>query len=123
MGNVKKIPYKKLMESLEPEVKVATKHDSGKPPISLISTKALIEEAKVMAYGEKKYGRDTWRGGFAYSRLLDAALRHILAYNDGEDKDAETGISHLAHARCCLGFLLEQEVTHKELDDRHGVKA
>jgi hypothetical protein len=106
----------------QPDVVKATKYDEGKPPVSLISTKALIEEAKVMAYGEKKYGRDNWRKGFTYSRLLDAALRHILAYNDGEDKDKETGISHLAHARCCLGFLLEQEKTHPELDDRHGSK-
>ena len=100
-----------------------TKHDAGKPPISLISSKAILEEAKVMAYGEKKYGRDNWRKGFAYSRLLDAALRHILSYNDGEDLDSETGISHLAHARCCLGFLIEQEVTHPELDDRHGKRS
>jgi hypothetical protein len=45
-------------------------------------------------------------------------MRHIGAYADGENLDGETGLSHLAHARCCLGFLLDYEVEHPELDDR-----
>ena len=39
--------------------------------------------------------------------------------NDGEDKDPESGLSHLAHAACCIMFLLEFEKTHPELDDRY----
>jgi hypothetical protein len=45
-------------------------------------------------------------------------MRHIMAFNDGEDKDPESGLSHLAHAACCIMFLLEFEKTHQELDDR-----
>ena len=30
----------------------------------------------------------------------------IVAYANGEKIDSETGISHLAHAMCCLLFLL-----------------
>ena len=82
------------------------KHDSGKPPIGLIPREAIEQEALVMAFGASKYGKDNWRGGLAYSRLVDACLRHVLAFNDGEDLDAETGLSHLAHARCCLAMLL-----------------
>ena len=33
--------------------------------------------------------------------------RHIFAWWGGEDKDPETGFSHLAHAACCLLFLME----------------
>jgi hypothetical protein len=46
-------------------------------------------------------------------------MRHLHAFNDGEDKDPESGLSHLAHASCCLMFLLEFEKTHQELDDRY----
>lgn len=67
-----------------------------------------------------KTGDNNWRGGIKWSRLIDAALRHIHAFNAGEDYDTETGISHLAHARCCLAFLLEFTQTHKELDDRYN---
>ena len=98
----------------------AVKFDAGKPPLGLISRYALEEEAKVMAFGAQKYGRDNWRAGMDFSRLADAALRHVYAFVDGEDKDKETGLSHLAHARCCLAFLLEFEGKSIGTDDRFG---
>lgn len=98
----------------------ALKKDDGKPPLGLISRIALEEEAKVMAFGAAKYGTHCWRKGMDFSRLGDAALRHVFAFMDGEDKDAETGLSHLAHARCCLAFLLEYEGKKIGTDDRFG---
>jgi hypothetical protein len=99
------------------------KLDHGKAPISLINRRAIEEEAQVMAFGARKYAAHNWRKGIAASRLLDAALRHIFAYADGEDNDPETGLSHLAHARCCLAFQIDLQHTHPELDDRHVFKA
>ena len=96
------------------------KFDSTKPSISMIPRRAILEEAKVMDYGAQKYDRDNWRKGMKWTRYIDAAMRHIQDFNEGEDADPESGLSHLAHARCCLAFLLEYEVTHKELDDRHS---
>ena len=104
-----------LIEHLE-----AKKHDQGKPPIGLIPANALVQEAKVLAFGARKYAKHQWRMGMEWSRLIDAAMRHILAFNEGEDVDPETGLSHLAHARCCLAFLIEYQNTHREFDDRHG---
>lgn len=100
----------------------ANKHDQGKPPIGLIPASALLEEAAVMGYGEKKYGRDNWRKGLQWTRAADAALRHILAWQEGQDFDPETGLHHLAHARANMAFLIEFMVTHPELDDRHCTK-
>jgi len=93
------------------------KHDDNKPPIGLISSRAIIEEAKVMGFGCDKYDAHNWRKGMSWQRLVNALLRHTLAYNNGEMYDAETGISHMAHVRCCAGFLLEYESTHPELND------
>lgn len=95
---------------------VGIKHDSGKPPISLIPRQAIEGEAQVMAFGAGKYGKNNWRHGIAYSRLIDAAMRHILAIADGEDNDPETGLPHAAHARCCLAMLM---ATGPEWDDRN----
>lgn len=95
------------------------KQDLGKPPISLIDRVALEQEALVMAFGAKKYGTYNWRGGIKFSRLLDATLRHIFAFNDGEDLDPETGLNHLAHARCSLAFLLRMWKDRPDLDDRY----
>lgn len=97
-----------------------TKHDEGKPPLSFISRRANEQEARVLLFGANKYARWNWAKGMAWSRLLDAAMRHLAAYSDGEDFDPETGISHLAHVRCCVGFLLDYEVNHPEFDDRRG---
>lgn len=99
------------------------KLDKGKAPISLINRRAIEEEAQVMAFGAKKYAAHNWRKGIAASRLLDAALRHIFAYADGENNDPETGLSHLAHARCCLAFQIDLQHTMPHLDDRYVSKA
>lgn len=103
----------------KPTTGKGVKHDQNKPDMALLSPIALVKIAQVMTYGKSKYGSNNWRGGFAWTRPLSAALRHLFAYIGGEDKDAETGISHLAHACCCLMFVLEFEETHKELDDRY----
>jgi hypothetical protein len=98
-----------------------TKHDKYKPRLDLIPVSAQLEEAEVLAFGAEKYGEHNWRKGMAWSRPYAAALRHLLAWGEGEDLDPESGISHLAHARCNLGFLLEYLKSHPELDDRPGV--
>ncbi len=97
----------------------ALKFDGGKLPFHLLSTEAMNQTAAVLAFGAQKYAAHNWRKGFVWSRPLSAAMRHITAFNAGEDKDPESGLSHLAHAACCIMFLLEFEKTHKELDDRY----
>ena len=80
----------------------------------------MNQTAAVLKFGAIKYAEHNWRKGFTWSRPLAAAMRHITAFNDGEDKDPESGLSHLAHAACCIMFLLEFEKTHPELDDRYN---
>lgn len=93
------------------------KHDGEKPQMELLSPFALEEVAKVMTFGAKKYSANNWRGGFKYSRIISAVLRHITAYMRGEAKDPETGLSHLAHACCGLFMLLEFEKTGAGTND------
>ena len=99
----------------------ARKDDAGKPPLSLIPRSALLAEARVMAKGAVKYGAHNWRQGMSWSRLLDAAMRHLTAYADGQDIDdgeGGSGESHLANARCCLAFLIEYAEQGLGEDDR-----
>lgn len=81
----------------------------------------MEEIAKVLAFGAQKYAAHNWRKGIAYSRLLDAALRHLYAFADGEDTDPESGLSHIAHAGCCVVFLLGMIHSRPDQDDRHSV--
>lgn len=95
------------------------KYDAGKPPLSLIDRHAIEDIARVLGFGAKKYAAHNWRNGVAYSRLIDAALRHLYAFADGEDNDPESGLSHVAHAGCCIIFLLGLQHSMPAMDDRH----
>ena len=94
------------------------KDDSGKPPMDLLSHKALEEIANVFGYGAKKYGRYNYRSGIAYSRLIAAAYRHLGAFNSGENLDRETNLSHCAHLAACAIMLLDMVSDKPALDDR-----
>ena len=102
-----------------PTAEGGLKFDNGKPPMSLMDRYAMEQIALVLAFGAKKYAAHNWRQGIAYSRLLDAALRHLYAFADGEDNDPESGLSHIAHAGCCIVFLLGMINARPDQDDRH----
>ena len=86
------------------------KYDGGKPQWSLVPFKAMTEVVEVLTYGAKKYSADNWcKVPDARRRYIDAGFRHFSAYVAGEKNDPETGYSHLAHAICCLLFLLAFE--------------
>lgn len=95
------------------------KYDQGKPSISLIPVEALLGEAEVFDFGAKKYGKHNFRLGMNHTRVLDAALRHILAIVRGEDLDPETGKPHWAHARCCLSMYAYFQAAGVGKDDRY----
>jgi hypothetical protein len=85
------------------------KNDQNKPKLSMLPVKSKAEIARVLEFGANKYGRDNWRKCTDTNRYIDAALRHIDAYIDGEKLDPESGHNHLAHAICSLMFILEVE--------------
>lgn len=82
------------------------KFDQGKTPLALLDPYAVDQLGKVLAFGANKYGEHNWRGGLGWARLASAALRHIFAFLGGEDNDQESGLPHVAHAMCCLMFIL-----------------
>ena len=86
---------------------VGAKHDEGKLRYSLLPKGTITEVLKVLEFGAKKYAPDNWmKVDNAQTRYYDAALRHITAWHEGEKFDQETGVSHIAHALCCLHFLM-----------------
>jgi len=84
------------------------KFDAGKAQYGLLPPDALRQTVEVLTFGAAKYAPDNWRYvPEAKRRYFDAAQRHLWAWKGGEETDGETGNSHLAHAICCLMFLLE----------------
>lgn len=96
----------------------AVKFDTEKNAIELASSWAIEGLGLVLTYGAKKYAAHNWRKGMAWSRLIGAAFRHLLAFARGEDIDPESGLPHIDHAMCCLMFLSEYQKLQLGSDDR-----
>jgi hypothetical protein len=97
------------------------KFDQEKPRFDLVPPNALAEVARVLTYGAGKYDDENWHKCDSQRRYFAAAMRHMWAWLAGSDDDPETDISHLAHAICCLLFMLELHYIRPETDDRSEV--
>lgn len=83
------------------------KFDSGKSRVDLIPSFSLIEVGKILAYGAEKYAEDSWQEvPEGRKRYTAALLRHVYAWQNGEDVDPETGYHHLSHAATNCLFLV-----------------
>lgn len=94
------------------------KHDDGKTQWHLLPLEAVEGAVRVMMHGAKKYSAYNWANGMPYTRVLDAAMRHINAIYQGEDKDPDSGLDHVDHAICELLFLKYYMIHKKGEDDR-----
>ena len=84
-----------------------TKLDNNKPRWSLLPNGTIVKVIAVLEFGAKKYSVDNWQKVTEpRRRYYDAAMRHIDAWRMKEPNDPDSGLSHLAHAVCCLLFLL-----------------
>ena len=114
-------PVETLMSP--PPTSEGRKDDSGKTPWHLMPPDALNQIAQVLEFGANKYGDRNWEKGMNWSRPFAALMRHMWAWWRGEDRDPETGLSHLAHAGCCILFLLTYQGHATGKDDRpHGTE-
>jgi hypothetical protein len=84
------------------------KDDGGKPRWDLLPFAALEDVARVLEFGARKYAPDNWRKveGWRW-RYTRAGFGHLAAFARGEKLDPESGLPHLAHAACCLLFILD----------------
>jgi len=103
-----------------PDTNPKSRYGAKKPPLlSTVPATALLVEGQVMALGASKYGPFNWRSNsVAASVYVDAAIRHLLAWNSGQDNDPESGVSHLGHVRACMGILIDALETGNLIDDR-----
>jgi hypothetical protein len=86
---------------------VGRKDDSGKLRWCLLPLGPVKQIIKALMFGSQKYSDNNWQKvDNARERYYDASIRHITAYWSGEKNDPESGLSHLAHAGCCILFML-----------------
>ena len=56
-------------------------------------------------------------GSFSTLASDRAMRRHVSAFRQGERVDPDSGKHHLAHAVCCLLFMLENDIQESKLDE------
>ena len=94
------------------------KYDTGKPRLSLVPPEAILAIGRVMTYGAKKYDDHYWLRGMRHTRVVDAALRHIMAWEQGIDIDDDSGFPPLWLALTELAFAVTYEALEIGEDDR-----
>ena len=106
------------------------KFDQGKTEWDLLPLGPVEEVVKVLMHGKEKYGRDNWQlVDNPIRRYYSAAQRHLSAFrrarfdtkNPFDAVDSESKLHHLAHAACCILFLLWHE--RKELCEEDAAGA
>ena len=106
-----KVPLTTLTSSSPPAGTGGIKHDTGKLRWDLLPMSAIEKIVAVLSFGAAKYGANNWQALDDFeSRYFAALERHLVAWRRGERIDSESGLPHLAHAGCCLVFLLSREV-------------
>lgn len=98
--------------------KKGVKYDKGKAPLSYLTFESLKAEAEVFRYGAKKYNKHNYKLGMEWTRILDAAMRHLVSFNNKNDLDEESGLNHLWHAKACLAMLIYYYENKIGKDDR-----
>ena len=103
------------IKNTNPKDVVGTK----KAPMSTVPAPVMLEVGLAMLEGARKYGRHNYRAvGVRGSVYYDAALRHLMAWWEGEDIDPGSGLSHIAKATACLMVLRDSMIRENWVDDR-----
>jgi hypothetical protein len=102
---------KEAVEQSQIATNEGRKFDGGKLQYGLIPPAALKATVEILTFGAQKYEPDNWKYvPDSKRRYFDALQRHLWAWKEGEQLDEESGKHHLAHAMCCLMFLLERDL-------------
>lgn len=90
-----------------------------KAPVSVVPGPFLFALGQALLEGALKYGRHNYRAcGVRYSVYFDAAMRHLFAWWEGEDRDPDSGLPHIIKAAACLAVLHDSMGQCNAHDDR-----
>lgn len=98
----------------------ALRYNAGKPKYSLLHLESLEPAVRVLEYGALKYAPYNWQKGLKVTEIIDSLMRHLTAFQNGENLDPESGLDHVGHMQCNLMFLAYMMKHKPEYDDRHG---
>jgi len=93
-----------------------------KVDLSLVPPIAIVHCATGMMDGARKYDPYNWRKNNVKARIyVAAAMRHLLAWLDGEEVASDSKVHHLGHVMACCAILLDAQ-EGKNLEDDRPIK-
>jgi hypothetical protein len=101
----------KSISGREVRITSDTGGQKGRKPerLDLIPPDALFELARVYGMGAEKYDDHNYLKGYNWSLSYASLLRHATQWANGEDRDDESGLHHLAHAAWhCFALMMFQ---------------
>jgi broad-specificity NMP kinase len=79
----------------------------------------LLHGAHAMMDGAKKYGPYNWRDKKVQADIyVDAALRHLMDWFEGQECASDSHVHHLGHALACCAILLDAQANDSLIDNR-----
>jgi hypothetical protein len=92
---------------------------SAKVSVSKLPPVAIAHAAHAMMDGAEKYGAYNWRDKPVIASIyVDAAIRHILDWWEGQEAATDSEVHHLGHAMACGAILLDAQAYGNLIDDR-----
>jgi hypothetical protein len=93
---------------------------AAKLPLHLFPATAIAAGSVGMLNGALKYGRSNFRATPVRATVyVDAALRHLHAWADGEDADPDDGVPHLCAVLANLAIMVDAQAQGTLIDDRN----
>jgi uncharacterized HAD superfamily protein len=94
------------------------RYNEGKLRLDLITPQMMKGLGRVLTHGTRKYSDRNWEIGLEWTGVAASLKRHLLAFEEGEDYDSESGLLHIEHVLANAGFLATYYETRPEYDDR-----
>lgn len=92
---------------------------NSKVSISMLPPIGTVMGAMAMMDGAEKYGPYNWRAKDVIAHIyVDAAMRHLMDWWEGQEAASDSSVHHLGHAIACCAILLDAQANENLIDDR-----
>lgn len=119
LENMKPVDLNQTVGGPKPSVNPKDRFGSVKVSISKLPMVAIVHGAHAMMDGAAKYGPYNWRDNPVIANIyVDAAMRHLSAWFEGQELAKDSGVHHLGHAIACCAILLDAQMTGNLVDNR-----
>jgi hypothetical protein len=91
-----------------------------KAPLRYVPPALMLAAARAMENGALKYGPFNWRDQpVEVVTYVEAVLRHLFAFLDGQDLAEDSGLPHIDHAIAGLGIIADARALGTLIDNRY----